>query len=276
MMDGQSYVEDDYADDHMLLDVRRPLTLLDEIDLLDNDNTSNLSEGALFLDHGPRVECLQQDVQGREENCTILDDGENAPSDYENWFDDEDITSTFDPLDCGIFGHSDSFDFVGKDSRAVFQNDMPAADLHSHDHKQSALPVRTQKRTTSNAFNDTNGSPNDNAFKATDLLSNLVIVAVRVAICGKPGRPGIGIKVISDTMPRKLQQIAPALWTPRYHQAVATRAALIPTICHALFESFHKNSVSAELKESFGKIGDGQEKVLWEMVRRGLDREKKL
>lgn len=274
MITEENRIGENETDEEMLLDVGSHAAIIHETDFLYSDSRSEASEG-LLLDNEPATENFRHSLEGIEDNSSIFDDGEDVLYDCDDWFDDEDSASTFDPPDWDLFEQFGSFDVIGRAERTFFEHDMQSTGQHPQDHQQNTLPIRTKKRTMSSAFSDINGSPNDEVSNSLD-LPNLLIAAIKVAMCGKLGRPGVGIKVTSNTMLKKLQHIAPAVWTPRYQEAIATRAALIPTIGHALFKSLQKNAVSADLKEAFGKIGDCHEKALWEVVKRGLDGEKKL
>jgi len=140
---------------------------------------------------------------------------------------------------------------------------------------QVALPLRQKKRTFSNVLGVVDTSHfNDDELSVEDFIG-IVDAAFRFAICDKPSKLRAGIKIHGNTMKRKLQRISPTVWSPGYAQAVATRAALAPTLANS-FSKFASNVRSSECKMKFEKISGGQKvvetmsTVLLETIQRGL------
>ena len=85
-----------------------------------------------------------------------------------------------------------------------------------------------------------------NASKAAIL--ELVDVAVRLAISGSSTRSAKGILVTRDESFERLADLAPSVWSPAYLPAVASRAAFLPTIGHAIEYVCCAHAVSQRLR----------------------------
>lgn len=138
-----------------------------------------------------------------------------------------------------------------------------------------ALPLRQKKRTLSDAFSNVGTSHFVDDGLSVDDFIGIVDAAFRYTICDKPNKLRAGTKIHGNTMKNKLQSIYPTVWSPGYAQAVATRAALVPTLASS-FSKFVSNARTDECKTKFGKPGGGQKAVetistfLLETTQRGL------
>ena len=167
--------------------------------------------------------------------------------------------------------------FDAENTSAFFSDeaDMIRSDNRSAGNVQVVLPPQQKKRTLSVAFSNVGTSHSlDDGFSVDDFIS-IVDAAFRYAICDKPNNLRAGIKIRGNTMKSKLHNINPAVWSPGYAQAVATRASLIPTLASS-FSKFVSNVRTAEYKTKFEKINGGQKAVetmsafLLEMAQRDL------
>lgn len=148
------------------------------------------------------------------------------------------------------------------------QADMIQSDKKNVDSVQVALPPPLKKRTLNVAFSDVVSTSHfiDDDSSLDDFIG-IVDAAFRYAICDNPNKLRAGIKIHGNTMKTKLQSINPTMWSPGYAQAVATRAALIPTLACS-FSKFMSNT------------GGGQKTVetistfLLETTQRGLQNPK--
>lgn len=277
LMVGMGMTEVNEEDGDMLLNDHQEVAInMDETKAPNHEHTFAAPEDSLLFDH----EELPTGRETMEDFFNDLDDEENALYDFEDWSDNEhlfaneEIDSTFDPLEPGA-KYFNILELESLSQQSFVRYTALPDEEATHDTTRT-IPICSKKRSTSTAFTDLGGPTDDDASRFHDLTTTLVRAALKVAICGNPGRLMRAKSLLSDRMARKLQHIAPVVWTPKYQEAVATRAALMPTIGHAFFKSFRKNAMSAELKESFKKLGDRHQTALWEMVKRGLAEEKQL
>ena len=213
-----------------------------------------------------KFECVNNDSN------RVID--QHEPYDYDEWHEDEDedMSSTFDPLECDI-----SLEFMSQILNGLPLDTGSQTEGHTSHvqraHDENSLPRK--KRTLSKASKGDVSVDNAGSLSQT-LLANLGVAALKVAILRKPGQFHHGIKLATITMPKKLEEIAPVIWMPGFQDASASRAALMPTIDHALFKSFRSYARSDKLKQAYEGITGNQEIALWDTVRRGLEGQEKL
>ncbi len=153
--------------------------------------------------------------------------------------------------------------------------DMIQSDKKNAGSGQVAFPPRQKKRTLSGSFSNVETSHFIDDGLSVDDFIGIVDAAFRFAICDKPNKLHTGIKIHGNTMKNKLQTINPTVWSPGYAQAVATRAALVPTLACS-FSKFVSNVRTVESETKSDKISGGQKTVetiselLLETTQRGL------
>lgn len=104
-----------------------------------------------------------------------------------------------------------------------------------------------------------NIDPDERAVCDSEIL-DLLDAAIRIAISGSTRNPPKGLELASTESLRHLAEIAPGVWRPKFLQAFAGRAVLLPTISHALhsvcFKDTDTNVVKSEVDERSSESSD--------------------
>lgn len=87
-----------------------------------------------------------------------------------------------------------------------------------------------------------------------DHLLEICDAGLRAAISSSPGRLPTGVRVVSNESFKHFAETFPSLWSPGYLAAVSSRAALIPTIEHALGEVCGKHARNTTLRAKIAEV----------------------
>ncbi|KAK4901873.1 hypothetical protein LTR27_001647 [Elasticomyces elasticus] len=111
----------------------------------------------------------------------------------------------------------------------------------------------------------------------TDAILELINASVNMAISENVKPSNKSIRVRGGKKLRRLEGIAPTIWTPGYLPSVASRAVFLPTISHALDAVARASAPMARLPGLMaplreGRIYDCQESLsvhLWQLLQHG-------
>lgn len=112
-----------------------------------------------------------------------------------------------------------------------------------------------------------------------ECLLQLVDAAVRLAITEAPRRLGNGMRVNDVGSFKRLESVAPSLWSPGYLEAISSRAVFLPTISHAFSNVACTHAKSASLRPKLARLDGAQSAQngmsirLWRLLQSGLYKE---
>jgi len=272
LMAEETHVDDgNDTEEFMLFDSKHISALAGITDSCINFGYTGVPGGSLQVTSNAPTERLFQAKFECVNNSSSRVIDQHKLYDRDEWHED-DTSSTFDPLDCIT-----DCEFMSR----ILNGDPQDTGSRTEDYTphlqraQTEISFPCKKRTLSNASKGDISMNNTTSLPQT-LLANLGVTALKVAILRKPGQLHRGIKLATIAMPKKLEEIAPAIWMPGFQDASASRAALMSTIDHALFKSFRSYARCHKLKQAYEGIASDQETTLWNTVRRGLEGQQKL
>ncbi|KAK4958417.1 hypothetical protein LTR10_004845 [Elasticomyces elasticus] len=181
-----------------------------------------------------------------------------------------DLTTATDMLFDDSSTDTDLFDDMileSFDDHLVGQNQtMSSCTALTHDETPHHLesPYRGPSMPSSGAEPDVHAEYN------TEAILELINTSVRMAISENVKPSNKSIHVRGGKNLRRLQAIAPTIWTPGYLPSVASQAVFLPTISHALDAVARASAPMAHLRE--GRTYDRQGSLsvhLWQLLQHG-------
>lgn len=134
--------------------------------------------------------------------------------------------------------------------------------------KSAKRKSKRRKGVAIDMFEDTDednmlfSSQGKDSITESDAILAMVDAALRTCICGDAPRMNPfaeGLSVTFIGAPTSLASLAPAVFSARALQFMATRAALLPTVAHALSASVYTNARSASLRSKIESLTKAEE-----------------